>query len=61
MIPNGPRLLSFQMKILNIFDSKNDSVGPFISSVEAFKVWTSKGFSKEILSTVAAKNVKNIL
>ena len=49
MIPNSPRSLSFQMKILKIFDPKNDSVGPFISAVEAFKVWASKRFSKEMI------------
>ena len=49
MIPNRSSSLSFQMEFLKNFDRKSDSVGPFMSAVEAFKVWACKGLSKELL------------
>ena len=49
MVLNLFSSLSFQMKFWKDFDRKGDSVGRFISAVEAFKVWARKGFSKELL------------
>ena len=49
MIPNRSSSLSFQMEFLKNFDRKSDSVGPFISAVEASEVGNCKGFSKELL------------
>ena len=49
MVPNRSSSLSFQMKFLKNLDRKNDSVGSFISAVEAFEVWDCEGFSKELL------------
>ena len=46
--PSGYKLSTTDL-VHAIFDSKSDSVGPFISAVDAFKVWTSKEFLKEIL------------
>ena len=60
MVPNRSSSLSFQMKFLKNFDRKSDSVGPFISAVEAFEVWACKGFSKELLWSLGPKNLKNV-
>ena len=60
MIPDRSSSLSFQMRFLKNFDRKSDPVGPFISAVEAFKVWTCKGFSKELLWSLDVKKLKNV-
>ena len=60
MIPNRSNSLSFQMEFLKNFDRKSDSVGPFISAVEAFKVWPCTGFSKELLWRSDTKSLKKV-
>ena len=49
MVPNRSSSLLVQMKFLKSFDRKSDSVGPFISAVEASEVGACTGFSKELL------------
>ena len=58
MIPNRSTSFSFQMKFLKNLDRKSDSVGPFISALEASEVGACKGFSKELLWSLGVKKLK---
>ena len=51
------------MKVWKIFDRFSiflSPVGPFVSAVEAFKVWACKGFSKELLWRLDTKSLKKV-
>ena len=60
MVPNRSNSLSFQMEFLKNFDRKSDSLRPFISPVDSFKVWVYKVFSKELLWRLGVKKLKNV-